>query len=304
MNTKNLRILIIPFIVSIVFLFSGCNSEQSGPDNLSGDNVIDLRDDSIYVEAKKVTKIFYNVPSPIEMASLMQRAGAYYDPEILNPVENIDKYQTVASQALNLGVYGADLSYTRIFDQIQESMNYLSAIKKLSDDLGIPRSEGSITMGKLEENIDNRDSLLLVISDTYANADLYLKENDRGSTAAKIIMGGWIEALYIATSIMDSVNPNTEIMERIAEQKYSLHNLIELLTLYNVQDDITDHLASLKKLKADYDNIEIICTKVDIKTDVDNKITTINSDAEIKVTYKNIRKIAETVNKIRNEIVK
>jgi len=303
MNVKNLRIA-IPYIVCIIFLISGCKSEQSGSDEIIEDDVIDLNADSINAEAGKVTKIFYNVPSPIEMASLMQRAGAYYDPEILNPVENTDKYQTVSSQALNLGVYGADLSYTRIFDQIQESMNYLSAIKKLSDGLGIPRSKGSITMGKLEENIDNRDSLLTVISDTYANADLYLKENDRGSTAAKIILGGWIEALYIATNIMDSINPNKEIMERIAEQKYSLYNLIELLSLYKEQDDIAVHLMSLDELKEDYDKIEIILTKGDIDTDVDNKTTTINSDAEIKVSYEDIKQIAFTVGEIRNKIVK
>ena len=59
---------------------------------------------------------------------------------------------------------------------------------------------------------------------------IYLKENYRGATAALIIMGGWLDELYISTHIIDEENPDESIVNHIAEQKHSLENLIELLS--------------------------------------------------------------------------
>src|SRR6202008_264862 len=82
-------------------------------------------------------KIIFTVPSPIEMALLLQKANAKYDAKILNDIQNTSKYTSNASKAINLGVYGADLTYTSVLDQTQESMLYLTASKKLADGLGI-----------------------------------------------------------------------------------------------------------------------------------------------------------------------
>jgi len=292
-----------PITILIILLLS-CNPDNFKKTNIESDT-IDLSDESLNINTKKVTKIFYNVPSPIEMASLMQRAGVYYDPNILNSTKNTSKYLNNSEQALNLGVYGADLSYTRIFDQIQESMNYLTAIKKISDQLGIPRQEGAFTVNKIEENIDNKDSLLIIISNTYSNTDLYLKENNRGNIAAKIILGGWIEALYVAVNVVNEKKPNNEIMLRIAEQKYSLDNLIELLNEYKQDKDIQHYLVAIKELKTVFDQIEIDYEEGQaITTDKDTKTTTINSQAKINVSINNIKAIKSVVSKIRSEIVK
>ena len=178
-------------IIAIVIFNTGCNfsndSNQIENDSL---NNIDLNGE----HSKKVKKIFYNVPSPIEMTAVIQKSGTEYKPEILNSYKFAGKYIKVPKQALILGVYGSDLSYVRLFDQIQLSINYLSSIKKLCDELNIPEEQGSFAISRMETNMDNRDSLLQIITETYASADLYLKENERGNTATLIILGGWIEA--------------------------------------------------------------------------------------------------------------
>lgn len=299
MKIKTLLLPII-FLPALVIMF-GCNGNQNSGNDLDLD-IIDSGDvPSEHVD--KVTKIFYNVPSPIEMATMMQRAGANYDVELLNPVGNIENYTTIASSALNLGIYGADLSYTRMFDQIQESVNYLSVLRKLSDRLGIPQDEGSFAVGRIEENIDNRDSLLQIISETYATADLYLKENDRGSTAALIILGGWVEALYISTNILDSVSPNPEIMNRVAEQKLSLNNLIEILNSYGEDESIGKYLPELLDLQQSFEKITITYKSGHVVTDTVNKKTSIQSETAIEVTYDNIREIRRKVEIIRKEMI-
>jgi hypothetical protein len=52
---------------------------------------------------KKTKNIFYNIPSPMETASLLKKAGASYHGKILNDVKNVDKYTAASKQALNLG---------------------------------------------------------------------------------------------------------------------------------------------------------------------------------------------------------
>ena len=168
--------ILLLFTIFGTFIFNtSCNfsNDSNQVDNDSINN-IDLNGD----HSRKVKKIFYNVPSPIEMASVIQKSGAQYKPEILNSSKVVDKYVNVQQQALNLGVYGSDLSYVRLFDQIQLSINYLSSIKKLCDELNIPEQQGSFAISRMETNMDNRDSLLQIITETYASADAYLKENE------------------------------------------------------------------------------------------------------------------------------
>ena len=294
------RIIVI-FLLPLVF-YSCNNSKNSSNDaNVDSDsaNNIGFQD-----HAQKVKKIFYNIPSPIEMSSLMQRAGADYDPSILNRIESAERYNTNSKMALNLGVYGANLSYTRMSDQIQESVNYLSVIRKLSEGLGIPQQPGTFAVSRIEQNIENRDSLLYIITDIYASADIYLKESNRGSTAALIILGGWVEALYIATNIVDYNDPSKEIMERIAEQKYSLNNLIELLKVYENDEIIALYMPLLEKLNATFDKIEIITTKAEIITDSVKKVTSISNQNKINVAIENIKELKTIVTELRKELIK
>ncbi|MFH2096849.1 MAG: hypothetical protein ABIJ16_14160 [Bacteroidota bacterium] len=292
------------FFLSVVFFAftQSCKSDADSSANGETNENIDEDVLSYKEHGKKVKMIFYNVPSPIEMAKLLEESEMDYNPEILNSYDNYDKYTTNSKTALNLGVYGADLSYTRLFDQIQNSVNYLASIKKLSDGLGIPQEEGSFTVSRIEENMENRDSILLIISQTYSTADAYLKENDRGSTAALIILGGWIEALYIATHIIDEKNPDRKVLERIAEQKFSLSNLIELINSYE-DEDLDPFVPQLKELQAKFEKIEITYTKGEVITDEVNMTTTIQSQSHIEVSIDNIKEIGTIVEGIRMEII-
>lgn len=286
-------------IITIIFIgFSSCTNSSNEIDDIDDfdENVVTVEDT---VHIKKVKKIFYNVPSPIEMANLMQKAGIEYRKDILNPISNKDNYILIADIALNLGVYGADLSYTRMFDQIQQSVSYLSSIRTLSDALGIPQEAGSSTISKMEDNMSNRDSLLQIITDTYSSADMYLKENDRGNTATLIIVGGWVEALYIATQVSEG---NKQIEDRIAEQKFALDNLIELIRTYD-DESLKSFLPKFEDLKTVFDGIEISYKRGDVKTNKISKSTVIESKAEITITKEQIELITEKVEKIRGEIV-
>jgi hypothetical protein len=146
---------------------------------------------------------------------------------------------------------------------------------------------------------------LQIISETYSSADTYLKENGRGNTATLIIMGGWVEALYIATNIVvyEGDIAGNEIVKRIAEQKYSLNNLIELVKSYPGDKELQTYLEPLYDLQKSYDKVEISYTPGEVVTDKVTKTTTINADATVVITKEDVAEIKAKIVAIRGNIV-
>jgi hypothetical protein len=215
----------------------------------------------------------------------------------------VSRYNTVAAKALNLGVYGSDLSFTSIFDQTQESMLYLRCTNKLASSLGISGAFDETTTARLESNVENRDSLLTIISDSYWTADSYLKENGQPGVSALIIAGGWIEGLYIATMVAADTK-NEGIVTRIGEQKLSLNNLVALLEEQKANNPgIADILQPIKELQAIFDGVQVKAAETTVSTDKEKGVTTIGNDASYKLTPEQLKQITEKTAAIRNKII-
>jgi hypothetical protein len=171
----------------------------------------------------------------METAALLKKAGAEYDKDILNDVKHVNDYTSASKQALNLGIYGADLSYASVYNNTQESMLYTSCAQQLSKKLGVDNAFNEQVVSRLEQNRNNRDSLLSIISETYWQVDGYLKENQRDNISALMIAGGWVEGLYIASQVA-AQHDTPELRQRIAEQKLPLIDLLELVKTYSPDD--------------------------------------------------------------------
>jgi hypothetical protein len=281
-------------------LFVAACGSSSTEENI-GDN--DTSSTSAAEKDTKAQNVFYSIPSPIETTSLLKGAGAKYSASYLNPIENISKYSTAASRALNLGVYGSDLSFTSIFDQTQESMLYLRCTNKLATSLGISGAFDDKTTARIEANLENRDSLLTIISDSYWNADSYLKENGQPGVSALIIAGGWIEGLYIATQIANATK-NEDIATRIGEQKLSLDNLVALLETYKTTNPgINDTYNQLMELKKVYDTIPTQASETVASTDPNAGVTTVDNKSSYKLTPEQLKAISDKAAQIRNKII-
>lgn len=269
----------------------------------SSTEAVDTANATTKVKDVKAQNVFYSIPSPIETTTLLKAAGAKYNAKILNPIENAGKYETVAAKALNLGVYGSDLSFTSIFDQTQESMLYLRCTNKLASGLGISGAFDETTTSRIEANMQNRDSLLAIISDSYWNADAYLKDNGQPGVSALIVAGGWIEGLYIATQIA-ATTKNDGVVTRIGEQKLSLENLIALLESYKAENDaIPALLAQFTDLKKAFDVIPSNANETIATTDSVNHVSTISNGSDFKLNAAQLKLISDKCAEIRNKII-
>jgi hypothetical protein len=157
----------------------------------------------------------------------------------------------------------------------------------------------------MEENLNNRDSMLALISDSYWETDAYLQENERGNVSAYIIAGGWIEGLYLGCKIerkIKSSGKNKEIAKRIAEQKVSLDNLIALLESYASPESFGDLIEDLKGLQAIYATIKEIETETTSVTNADGT-TTISGGLVFDISEDQLSAIDAKITEIRNKII-
>lgn len=285
--------------VLLIGLIAGCSNEKKQKQQQLAEAL--AVDSSMSKTTAK--KIFFNLPSPVEITQTLLKTEEDFDANLLNSPDNLDKYNTSSALALNFGVYGADLCYCRVYDQLQEAISYLSVIKKVTEKLQIPEEEGSETINRVEQSIENRDTIFYIISDTYAKADSYLKETERDLTASLILVGAWVEGMHYATKIAIRPDAKGDMVQSIIDQKHTVTNLINLMDEYKETPEIAVLIDDFNKLQEEYNQIEIVYDKSVVVTDQDKHSTTIDAPAKVKITAEQVRKIADLVDQIRNKII-
>ncbi len=296
------RFFLLVFLM-LGLILAGCNrgpkSEGSGEFEASG--TIDAETQEQLNTAKR---IFYSLPSPLETAMLIKNAGAEYNEALMNPTSNTSKYITSKSKALNLGIYSTDLSYASLFDQNQATLNYIDAAKQMADGLNILDAIDEATVTRLEEQINNRDAIIDIISETLMNSSSFLKENDMEGTASVILVGGWIEGLYIATNLVDENNlEGSKLVERIVDQKLSLDIMVNLLESSPEDADAQAVLVDVKTLKTIFDKITIDQGEVTAVEDPETNVTTLKSESSVDFTPEVFIELKTKVIEIRSSYI-
>ncbi len=204
-------------ILIFTILMVSCGETKTDVD--SGNNLVDKNQsiiDSNSTLMLSVDGIFFSIPSPIQTALFISESGAEFNSEVINPAEHYVNYSNDFYRALNLGVYGTDLSYAAIYENNDISLRYLSTVREISNYLGLENAFDEQLLERFGDNLGNKDSMLVFVSESYRNVDTYLKSNDKNDVAALILTGGWIEAMYISTQAYKETG-NENIKTRIAE---------------------------------------------------------------------------------------
>lgn len=242
----------ICYLAIVVILLYGCKSTTQDDQQ----DVI-ITEDSVKPKEKLVEEVIkYPLPSSYEVMKMINKAKVGYTFGITNDIKNADKYFSEKSKALNLGVYGADLSYASTYFMEQETMWFLEASKKLIDDLEITSAFNKTFARQVENNIENKDSLIEIISDSFYDTYIFLNQNGKDNLSLLVISGSWIEGLFLTTTICRLSENNKDFLNMINNQKNSLEILIDLLELNNDDQDITDILTDLRTIKEIYNSSE------------------------------------------------
>ncbi len=259
----------------------------------------------VYEDIKQAEKIFNALPSPLESAMLIKSAGARFDQSLLNPIGNVNSYVTNKSMALNLGIYTCDLSFASLYEQTQLIIDYMNAAKKMADGLGILKAIEQSTIDRLEENINNSEVIMEIVSETFMNSNSYLEDNGQPAIASIVLVGGWFEGLYISTQLVDMNDFNgNKLVGRIIDQKLSIDILINLLESSKGNPAVDDLIIQVKKLKVVFDKITIKTSAVRPEFDKVSNSTVLKSEVKTDMTPAVFKELSATVAEIRSTFIK
>ncbi|MBQ1698286.1 MAG: hypothetical protein II075_10435 [Bacteroidales bacterium] len=238
----------------LAVLIVGCGS---APQN-SQPNKQSLRDSAkVKAAAYEGAMIYYSLPSPLEVAFIVENSGVGYEPGILHKTELGVRYSTTKSQAINLGIYGADLSYSILFNQQQVALKYLDCIKDLSSGLDVSDTTSVKKLREMEEYIHDKEKLKKIVAQTFFHSDALLKENSRRPTAIMIVAGMWIESLYIATQLSGGDPANNPSLTRcIVEQGLVFDDLLGMLASVPNNEDIAYIKDKVSVIGDDYEKMK------------------------------------------------
>lgn len=296
-------ILFAGALASVLMLNSCLDGVDEAQTNKEGEKTVDqdLLDPNRSFNTTFDGKLF-SVPSPVQTALLIKSLSIPFNETLLNDKNNANNYIVSSSQAINLGIYGADLGYVTLYDQSAKSLSYLSVVEDLSNKLGIAGAFDKSFIERFERNSNNEDSMLVILTDGFRKADNFLKENDQKNTSALILTGGWLESMYFATQLYKE-SKNEKILTRIGEQKQSLETIIELMEKYNHNGQNDEYIILFKDLKSLFMEIKTSYEYIEPKTDKALKLTTIKSKMNIEISDELAKKIIEKVASTRAKII-
>jgi hypothetical protein len=296
-------------ILAGVILLSGiltCCKSGGGKEPKEGVTVeVPKGNATVYEDMKKAEKIFHALPSPLESAMLIKSTNARFDQSLLNPIANSGNYVTNKSMALNLGIYTCDLSFASLYEQTQLIIDYMNSAKKMADGLGILKAIDQATIDRLEENINNSEVIMEIVSETFMNSSSYLEDNGQTAIAAIVLVGGWFEGLYISTQLVDMKDfKGNKLVGRIIDQKLSLDILLNLLANSKGNPAVDEITAQVNRLKTVFDKISITSSSVTPEYDKSSNATVLKSDVKTDMTPDVFKELATVVAEIRSTFVK
>ncbi|MCB9359836.1 MAG: hypothetical protein H6587_10530 [Flavobacteriales bacterium] len=249
-------------------------------------------------------KSYYQIPSPDEMFGFIKESGLKYNSASLNPIQNITSYNDPKSQALNFGIYSADLAYTAAFEEYQESIKYFGSIQKLGDQIGLSAAFDKSLIERIQNNLDNADSLVAITNTSYFSVVDYLEQNEQGDKLGLVASAGWLETVYIAANTIN-YDKDKAAVERLADQKLTLDNLIAYLEKYSENTDVKEVLEMFKDLETTFAILNEVDsgTGISLKKKEGGKMV-LGGGSSIKITKDQFEAIKAKISEIRNNIVK
>jgi hypothetical protein len=246
---------------------------------------------------------YYGLLTPMEVNVIFNRLAVPYNDATLNPVSNRDLYLSNSQAAINTGIYGVDFGYLKMFGFGQEVIDYMVTIREMSNKLGIPDQMLTDPIRRVQADMADPDTISALMKNAYADIENHLRQSGRESTAGLMIMGGWVEALFIATQLVyNPLNPDAEVVQRIAEQKYTLTSLLSFMKNYYDDPMVVYYTKKLKYLKNYFDTFEIYFEKGDLEIDTVKQVLR-SSGAKMDITVETLNKISDYIARLRMEMV-
>ena len=287
--------LVATFFGTALFI-TGCSGESAENDNneLTTLDTTDTMMDEDFEDLFESPEIEYHLPSPLQVASIFKRSGLSYNSDATSDPNNANVYTGKLEQMLNFGVYSADMAYCVMNEQSNEARIYLEKITYLAEKIGMEAVfENKDLMDRFDANIEDKDSIEILMIDIHERTESYMDENDMQHQQAIHFAGAWTEGMSLGVYDFEK-NPEKEgVGNQITEQMSILNNIIKgLKDPRNDGMEIEWLISDLEDIQKTYDAFDSVQAFFD---DPDAEVLTLSDDE--------YNTLGEKVKTLRNKIV-
>lgn len=249
--------LIITFLIIGIAGLTSCKSRtEKAQEAVEQEQVDELN--------REIKENVYPLPTSAQIIKLLTDLEVGYQIGITNRVENVKKYFSSQRRAINLGVYGADLSYVTLYNMPQEVIDYLNAIRSLTNELNMSRIYNEEIYDSIKSNEDDKEKLVDILTDTFNETYKYLSDNNQQTLALLVVGGAWVEGMYLTTNISEAAYNISTISGVLLEQKASFDRYLEITEPYMSDPGISEFVKTLEPIRTIYAGLSTSLTEKNI----------------------------------------
>jgi hypothetical protein len=265
-----IAVVILPMLILSFTCLTSCKNKKAKTEQKK----VEL--EQVKTIENQIETNVYPLPTSASVIKMLTELEVGYIIGISNPVENTKKYFSSSTRAVNLGVYGADLSYVTLYNIQQEVINYLNAIRSLANELNMTKIYNEELYNQIKLNFDNRDELVKILTKSFNDSYSYLSQNDQQPLALLVVGGAWIEGIYLTTHVSEAAYEVAGISKVLLEQKKSFELFLEITKPYATDPSISDFLKLLEPVNKVYSALGTSLTEQNIK-DITKVVTDVRS---------------------------
>jgi len=289
--------------IFLCILLTACGGNKK-KEKIDINSLMNENEGNLEISAESMTSIIESIPSPLEIAMVIKQSGMEFNQEMLNDQGNAKLYTTDQAKAFNIGVYGGDLGYINIYEKAYLTVNYLTTIKGIADDINIGQFFDFNTIKRMASNSEKMDSLIYLTTINFNKMDAFLRNQKRSNLSILMVTGTWTEGLYIATQVF-KVNNNKDIMEWVGYQKIIIDQLILGLSAYKNDPYFQTLITDFGALKEIYNKISITYDYHEPESvEIDGRLVIVDkSTSTVNITDAQVNQVGDLISRIRSRII-
>lgn len=285
MPTKLAKTLAIVIHSSLFFIISCQHSSNAdSPSSSNTDTASTILHQDIYLQEIDPDAL-QPLPSPLQVILRFKQAGMHYSQQLPYDLSNAHTIQRYFDKLILSGILSADLVYLIANKQTSLCPSYIKTIHETVLSLGFGDIINTETnLRRVENNLDNIDSIAIIASEIQMNNDRYFRENNDYLRGLIVFTGAWLETMYLALQSPE-INQNFDAIKAINEQKDIISRILANYQLFKIPD--THELQQLIK------QLHALKTRLEIADDAANR-------EDIVIWRKEMENLKNTVETLRN----
>jgi hypothetical protein len=239
------------------------------------------------------------IPPPALLSAIIRKADIPFESNLSATSMTTKEPVSELELAIQLGIYGADLSYLVNFERQAEIALCLSRIRSLADRLDLMNSVDSSLISAIEKGLPEPGALVGLHNDLFRTFEQYLRANNRPKVSNGILIGGWIESLHQLAGLSDST---TTLDPQLAEQHYSALGILQLAK--SLEDPaMANLLPTLTVLCDELSELNHHYQYHDPMHDKREHITYLRSESLVEYTPDQMERLHELITSTRNQML-